>query len=301
MLTGFRYASYQKDKVPFDFETDDVTGLRPNEKVPPSKWLKHDLTAGIEDAILPPDKIWYEGKWLDAIPQDKRDIFFPLVKAHEVRRVFITSGEYTPGNYLMRLYVLPNTIAEYATPPHPLDWEDHLRRGRCTTSYQSAYDTAVKPTTGPQSREWDSRDRYGYGFGYGSPPPPPAPPKPVATTPAKPAAPKGPAIPHNVKMRCGGCGHWFKDDTELGGHARWCCPAINGKDSDWAVMCQCCDHLDDVATIKPGFPRPKKKPVAKKPTTAAKPAAKPAKPDAQPALPAATEAPAATETHTATV
>lgn len=67
-------------------------------------------------------------------------------------------------------------------------------------------------------------------------------------------------LPFGMRIRCVGCGHWFKQD-DIGGHVLNTCPAVHGEDADWAIMCECggaCASLDDVAKLKPGFPRPKK-------------------------------------------
>lgn len=67
-------------------------------------------------------------------------------------------------------------------------------------------------------------------------------------------------LPFGMRIRCVGCGHWFKQD-DIGGHVLNTCPAVHGADADWAIMCECggtCNSLDDVVKIKDGFPRPKK-------------------------------------------
>lgn len=67
-------------------------------------------------------------------------------------------------------------------------------------------------------------------------------------------------LPFGMRIRCVGCGHWFKQD-DIGGHVLNTCPAVHGDDCDWAIMCECggtCSSLDDVVKLKAGFPRPKK-------------------------------------------
>lgn len=232
-------------KTPYDHLADKETGIRPGWTAKPSGIIKHNLQKGTKGVVLPPLATWLAGKWFDELPIDKQDDLRPRVLISESREAYLVTGEGTPGNCNIRVYILPIEIARDKEPDHPAIWPERLQNGTATTFYNSYAENG-----------WASRNQV-----TATPKPPVA---------AKPPAP--PPLPHNIRIRCTGCGHWWKVD-DLPKHANNCCPGKEEtKTSDWAIICECCDTLDEVAECKPGFPRPVvKKKEEKKPVVKAKP------------------------------
>ena len=233
--------------VPRDFETNKETGHRKGLSHPPSGVVKHVLVTGIEGATLPPLATWRTGKWVSDLTKDSKEALMDYVKPHDPYVAYAVTGEFTPGNYLARIYILPKTVASEVNPLHPSLWSESLQKGSAVTSYTGSSYTAAG---------WGRQTGFHSPSGL----------QPVEEPKTKlPPPPKAKPVPMNVRYRCGGCGHWFKEN-DLAAHATHCCPGIKGDDSDWAILCECCDTLDEVSKRKPGFPRPikKKKPVATK-------------------------------------
>jgi hypothetical protein len=211
--------------------------------IAPTGAIVHDLRPGIEGAVIPPKPIWNAGKYFPELKKEAQEALEEWVAEKDRYNSWVVTGEYSPGNYIARIYILPNIEANQPDPDHPLDWSEWMRKGNSVTSHYA-----------------DQRGGRGNGFGFGgfgSPPPAVARGASTETKPATPPPPAKPAVPMSIRIRCGGCGHWFKMDS-LGSHAEYCCPGINGPESDWAMQCECCEELDQVQTLKPGFPRPKK-------------------------------------------
>ena len=218
MLTGFVF-QFNKEKNPYDFLTDEKTGKRPGENGPPNGFTTVDLRQGIEGLTLPPLAIWTTGMWGNEIPITMLEEFTTQPKAKEFE-AWITTGEGTPSNFKWRIHILPEKLASVVTPKHPLTWPPEYKQ-KPSQSYQN----------------WSGYTKYA-----------PQPKKQTAAT-----APVS-TLPVGIRFRCPGCGHWWKEST-LAPHSTSCCPGLNGGESDWAIMCECCLTLDEVATIKPGFPR----------------------------------------------
>jgi hypothetical protein len=255
-----------KDKTPLDFRTDKETGLREGLTVKPSGVVKHNLKPGIGGATIPPIATWNAGKYIESLDENGKKAFVDYVESWELFDAYVVTGEFTPGNYVARIYILPKNISHDPEPDHPSKWSVQLQKGDAITSYSTG--TAWKP-----GRPWSTSAPGAYHS--------PA----QETKPAVPPPAAKPAVPAKIRVRCGGCGHWFRMD-DVGPHAEYCCPGIN-EDSDWGFQCECCDTLDEVQALKPGFPRPKKEPEKKEEVkdgdntvvagTGQKPAAKPKK------------------------
>lgn len=246
------------DKTPLDYEENDE-GFRKGVSVKPTGIIKHNLLSGTNDCVLPPLAVWDRGRWLQDLSEDGQETLkeYLLDPNKEAYCTWVVTGEYTPGNYIARIYVIPRILANQPIPDHPLTWSAYHKNGKATTAYG-------KPV---QARTWQGGTGYGVGAGSRTT-------APATTAPAKPPTTES-KMPAKVRMRCGGCGHWWKMD-DLKAHLEYCCPGVNGDDSDWAFQCECCDTLDEVQECKPGFPRPKKEPkpeVAKEPEATAEPAA----------------------------
>lgn len=227
-----------KDKTPEDYMANPETGIRPGDQKQPWGVAKTDITKGIEGATIPGMAVWEAGKWCSDL-SDKARGFFATVTEKEEWATWCVSGEGTPGNYAFRAYVLPKDLATSQFPRHPSQWPDNIKKGRAATSYAHGHPSPYG---------------QGYGTGYGGQGVQGGYKTPAA--PAKPAAPKAPAMPASLRIRCSGCGHWFKMD-DLPRHAEWACPGINGE-GDWAMMCDSacgCSTLHEAASVKPGFPR----------------------------------------------
>lgn len=250
---------FRSDIDAYDFYTDKTTGFRPGQKSKPNGGMVARLDEdGVDSTtVLPPAKIWREGRYLSELLADDDFLTDPngfdelpfLVKKvgnevldeipspgndngkvpDKIFNIFIVSGEGTPGNNIWRAYYLPQDVAKQPEPKHPLMWTVEQKKGSKTKSWPGGYDYGRAEPLGTQ-------------------------------TPTKPTAPPKPRIPSTVRMRCDGCGHWFKMD-DLTDHIKvGICPGTG--EIDWAMMCDpaCgCQTLDQVSTCKPGFPRPKKK------------------------------------------
>jgi hypothetical protein len=237
MMVGFRFPHGPKDHTPYDFVSDEKTGLRPgtfnNQK--PSGFAKVDLTNGIMEANIPPVFIWAKGDWLLTLVEENviTEGMMQSIPAHERFDSWVCSGEGTPGNFLYRVYVLPDEISRILEPKHPMLWPKALQEPKPKSIYTAPPRSALPG-----------------GYGY-------------APTPAKKAAPKTPTMPAGIRFRCPGCGHWWAE-TKLAPHTNFCCPGkqgftVTGVDemlSDFAIQCECCATLDQVGQCKPGYPRP---------------------------------------------
>ena len=243
MLKLHRFPMPFQDASPLDFATDPATKKRKGNTTEPNGVVKHNLHPGVNGCVLPPLATWAAGKYIDELKAEARKSFLPYVAPHDEHDAYIVTGEFTPGNFIARIYILPKSISGTQNPKHPLEWNEWLQKGEAVTSY-----------SGVGTGAWNG------GRGATGPPPP--------LKPATPFPPKARPVPARVRYRCDGCGHWFKED-DLGPHAEFCCPGLKGDDSDWAIMCECCETLDAVSTRKPGFPRPIKKVAKKEPKPAA--------------------------------
>lgn len=64
------------------------------------------------------------------------------------------------------------------------------------------------------------------------------------------------SLPWGLRIRCVGCGHFFKMN-DLSDHAKQACPSVQMNELGYvlyALECECCDTLQDTATIIDGFP-----------------------------------------------
>jgi hypothetical protein len=178
-------------------------------------------------------------------------------------QAWVVDGQGTPGNYLLNVYICPESIAEYMNPKHPLLWGAQLTKGKASTHFVQR-----------QSSTWH---------------------KPYSDTPTTPTPAKAPPLPAGVRFRCAGCGHWFTD-TNLATHAKTgLCPGLSDAGQDWAIMCDkdCgCVTLDESSSCKPGFPRAQKggdtvsETLAETPEEATPEEAAPAEPEAPADTPA---------------
>lgn len=222
MLVGYQFM-YDQDKNPYDFVADPETGLRPNQKVVPHGFLWADLTKGISHVTLPPLQIWKEGRWLSDIDQSEFSDYthmYTYPKKGDEFDTWVCSGEGSPGNMVWRFYLLPDQISRHNLlagnlPKHPLMWPKALKEEPKTTSLSSPY---------RKDDSWTSAWK----------------------------TEKTPAMPAGIRIRCTQCGHWYRMD-DLTAHSQ-CCPVLQGF-ADWAIKCECCDSLDDTATVKDGYPR----------------------------------------------
>lgn len=209
------YFMHDKSKTPYDYLTDPETGIRPNAGGIPQGFVKVDLTRGIDGVVLPPLAIWNRGEWALAMEGPEKKA---LAGARLSYDDWVVPGEGTPGNYEWRVYTLPSSISALENPKHPGLWLHHQKKGWSNWSGQKT-GTATPTKTGSYSD-------YSQGA----------------------------TLPAGIRFRCPGCGHWWKEST-LAPHSTSCCPGLNGGTSDWAILCECCLTLDEVATCKPGFPR----------------------------------------------
>lgn len=259
MMIGFRYGGKTvpswlpkddsvSDITAYDFLTDPKTGLRAGYKDPPSGSATTYLKHGISDySDLPPLHVWKKGAWLSELlvfpdfdlnelptwvaTKARKALSNPASegKIHpDIYGYYVTSGEGTQGNNIYRVFELPQEACGRKDPHHPLMWPEYLRKPDMGTG------TAWK------TESWRE-------------------PKPaVVSKPAIASAPatKSFAPPAGVRMRCPGCGHWYTYQ-DLITHSAICGDV---EKQDWAIMCHgdCgCRTLDEAATPKPGFPRPK--------------------------------------------
>lgn len=81
------------------------------------------------------------------------------------------------------------------------------------------------------------------------------------TPPAQSSPPKASSgIPSSVRVRCGGCGHFYEMDDLVDHNKSGSCPADQGEVAMFVMMCECCSSLQEAATVLPSFG--KKEPVA---------------------------------------
>lgn len=140
--------------------------------------------------------------------------------------VWVVSGEGTPGNYLTREYDLPMSLCHDTVPKHPSAWTDYMRKHRPLASKGGG-----KP--------WQSGTSYGSDS-------------------SKSSVSSAPSLPFGLRIRCPGCGHFFKMD-DLPTHAKNACPAnpdtpTMGGFSMWVIKCECHESLQEAATVLKGFP-----------------------------------------------
>lgn len=248
-----------KDITAYDFLTDPKTGLRQGQKEPP----KGAQVTGMDNGLsswqdIVPLWIWNKGQWLsdllkegtgfdiNDLPEYFRTKCREALKKADGKGIpadlfpyWVTSGEGSTGNYLYRVYKLPDEIAGNTYPKHPVLWPKHIKRGTYSSSSSGGlYSGGSSYSSSSSSKSSDS------------------------------------GLPIGVRIRCGGCGHWFKT-SDLPGHAQVC---GKGDEADWAMMCadECgCKTLDEASIPKPGFPRPSvaKKEEEKKEPSATKKAA----------------------------
>lgn len=259
MMVGFVFPHEASDRTtPYDFVADPKTGIRPGVigQQKPSGYSKVNLQDGIGQANLPPLAIWEDGMWVSEITgveeEQKFKTLLSTLPMSEQFDSWLVSGEGTPGNFAYRVYLVPKQISATVDPKHPLLWPENLKRPKMQSIYTTPPRSALPGGTGGWA--------HGGHAGYESPTP----------VPKKPVAKAAPALPAGLRIRCPGCGHWWKE-SGLAAHVNNCCPGKQGFKtegvdqmvSDWAILCECCDTLDEVSTCKPGFPRP----VAEKPAT----------------------------------
>lgn len=263
MIAGFRHGSTVvtgdmrkkfpevktvNDLTPYHFLSDPETEMRPTGGTkPPWGTALLDLSYSIaEYAVLPPIAIWKAGDWLINLYDDLNFAYEELSKTirdkieaavagaakfsfpEELWGYYVVSGEGTPGNNYYRVYICPTAISHSPAPRHPLMWS------------KDDFDVRSYSTGGG----WSGSSQ---GFGSAS----------KSTT--------DNSLPAGVRVKCQGCGHWYKVD-DLAGHAK-VCSATNGGDADYAVMCcsECgCRTLDEASTPKQGYPKHTEKPEAEK-------------------------------------
>jgi hypothetical protein len=236
LLEGYQYTSQHTSRTPLDF-MDDADGNRNGSfgKPAPAKGVSTvDLSQGVKSwHVLPPVAIWNKGKWWDQLSDDTQKAI--RVNPADEREAWVVSGQGTPGEWLLRVYIVPIKVAEQQECKHPKFW---------TKKQREVGDD--RPALTPV---------HTGGYGYGA-----------LATPSTPKAPSPPQLPSGIVMRCVGCGHWFDGETKLAGHTTHCCPGSDNwgtEGADWAIPCKCCDDWDAVAVCKPGFPRAKPEPAKK--------------------------------------
>jgi hypothetical protein len=223
MLDGYQFGTGYADLTPIDFLTDEK-GFRPaSPGFKPSGASNTDLSSGIESwHNIPPVEIWDKGRWFEDLTQEAKKTF--AISRVDEHYTWIVPGEGTPGNFLLRSYILPRTVASIETPPHPSVWtQTEKQKGN------------GKPTTTSKTSTYAH-----WGTSQSS---------------------QAPAMPAGITFRCTGCGHWFDSETKLASHATHCCPGSEnwGEDgADWVIDCKCCLTYDETAKCKPGYPRSKK-------------------------------------------
>lgn len=235
-FTLFHFPSH-RDKIPEDFIADPETGLRPEEKTKPSGVTKTFLDKGFGDwTAFPPVESWDKGVWFVQLTKEQQLAVSSTVGTNGWES-WIVNGEGTPGNFAMRIYVCPKAVAEDVEPDHPLLWPEKLRRP--SGGYHS-------PSYGYSGYSGGSA-----GWAYQSN-------AQTSVVTSRPTTTQAPALPREIRFRCADCGHWFKQD-QLAPHKTNCCPGKEeSRETDWALLCECCLTLDEVGRCKPGFPRPKK-------------------------------------------
>lgn len=130
---------------------------------------------------------------------------------------WIVDGEGTPGNYEKRMYLCPEEVATEMQPRHPSKWTKKLREQGGKAPWKSLWDT-----------------------GKGS---------------SKSSGSSSSGLPWGLRIRCPGCGHFFKN-SDLADHAQaGACAAVQAKPAMWVIECEC--HRGDLqaaATVLEGFP-----------------------------------------------
>jgi hypothetical protein len=138
--------------------------------------------------------------------------------------IWVVDGQGTPGNYEKREYRLPHAAASKGDPDHPADWSKKLRE-----------EGDGKPKT------------YGSGSSGSSG-----------------SYSTGPTVPLGMRVRCVGCGHFYRMD-DLAGHVKTACPAVQMEEMgyvNFVMECACHEDLQDAAAMVPGWtsllpPKPK--------------------------------------------
>ena len=161
--TLFRFPS-QRDKIPEDFIADPKTGLRPGERQKPSGVTKTFIDKGFTEwTAFPPVEVWDRGVWFVMLTEEQQKALGTTVGAN-AWETWVVNGEGSPGNFLMRLYVVNDIIAAEVEPLHPMLWlEKHKRPSGPTThtghasvgvtgfssgwAHQQNNSTLTKPTT----------------------------------------------------------------------------------------------------------------------------------------------------------
>jgi hypothetical protein len=229
MLDGYQFPSGFRKETPYDFLTNE-DGFRPSSpSAKPSGCSVVDLQKGIETwHNIPPVAVWGKGKWFESLkPENKASIG---VSKKDEHFCWIVPGEGTPGNFLLRAYLLPASIANIEDPDHPSIWTDEERK-RGNLAFKSEV----------------SVSGYGGGWSYGG---------------GGGKKESELTLPVGITYRCVGCGHWFESETKLAGHATHCCPGSDNWGefgADWIIACKCCLTFDETAMCKPGYPRYTKK------------------------------------------
>jgi hypothetical protein len=146
--------------------------------------------------------------------------------------VWVVSGEGTPGSYKDREYRLPSLIVEEAVPAPsiPRHPADWPDDLKKGTSLIGSYSGSSFTGGGTSSKN---------------------------------------SLPYGLRIRCPGCGHFFKEDA-LATHVKAeACAAVQPEPAMWVVPCECHDDLQESAKVMPGFPHKSAKPVATTPTPVA--------------------------------
>lgn len=156
-LIGFQFpGGMYSNKTPFDYMPDKNTGLRLSSQNGPWGISVHSLRDGIEAAVIPPLAVWENGIWLT----DIEDFFQPVWDSHPYgtydrrknwdKRVWVTHGDYTPGEFVYRVYMLPDEVADYQIDPkHPMMWPTDLKKG----SGNAGFECKKSQTWGSKAKE----------------------------------------------------------------------------------------------------------------------------------------------------
>lgn len=127
---------------------------------------------------------------------------------------WVVTGEGSPGNYLRRIYKIPKEEAEKPRPRHPSQWPKTMREGKKYSG--STWSDSKYKGTAPSS--------------------------------------VGSGLPWELRIRCVGCGHFFKTG-DLADHAKYACAATQEPPVLWVMPCSC--HPNDLqvaASVLEGFP-----------------------------------------------
>lgn len=134
-LTKYQFLTPHDKKKPEDFLDNPETGLRPQEAKKPFGIVSQDLRYGdMKFKVLPAEEIWESGQWLDQIDKEEQDLF-TQIRDKDVFSCWVVTGEGTPGNYLYRCYLVPDTVAATMGPDHPLTWDTEKTASKTTTSW----------------------------------------------------------------------------------------------------------------------------------------------------------------------